>query len=150
VTTLLARLRPRDVSRGHSLECFVCGGVTFRAGAPFQRVDVALGEHLRSVRQVAHDASTPLAFEVVDDVADEVHAPRTAAPGGVPVEANGATPTAAAPAPPASVAPAASRSSGASDGPESTVATSRNDPIASARVPAPPSASLPPVRAPPT
>jgi hypothetical protein len=61
---LCVRLKTHQPRAGHVLRQLVYRGILFRAGAGWNKVSEGVGEHLRSVRQRAHDPHSPLAFDV--------------------------------------------------------------------------------------
>ncbi len=62
--SLLARLKTRDPQRGHVLRRFVYRGIRFEEGKGWYLVSAEVGEHLRTVRQRAHDLHSLPAFDV--------------------------------------------------------------------------------------
>jgi len=62
--TLLVRLKPYDPRRGQVLRRYTYAGIKFQEERAWYRVEVAVAEHLRSVRQVPTDEHSPLAFDV--------------------------------------------------------------------------------------
>ncbi len=62
--SLLVRLKPFDPRRGHVLRRFTYAGVKIHEERGWYRVSKPVGEYLRSVRQVASDEYSPLAFDV--------------------------------------------------------------------------------------
>jgi hypothetical protein len=70
--TLLVRLKPHDPRRGHRLRRYTYRGIKFQEERGWYRVDKAVADYLREVRQVATDEHAPLAFDVC--TADEAKA----------------------------------------------------------------------------
>ncbi len=66
--TLLVRLKPYDPRRGHVLRRYTYAGIKFQEERAWYRVEKAVAEHLRSVRQVPSDEYAPLAFDVCTEV----------------------------------------------------------------------------------
>ena len=62
--TLLVRLKPHDPRRGHLLRRFTYRGIKFHEERGWYRVEKAVGDYLRTVRQTASDEHAPLAFDV--------------------------------------------------------------------------------------
>ena len=62
--TLLVRLKPYDPRRGHVLRRYTYAGIKFQEERGWYRVEKSVAEYLRSVRPVAGDEVTPLAFDV--------------------------------------------------------------------------------------
>jgi len=62
--SLLVRIKPRDLHRGHVLRRFVYLGIRFEEGKGWYRVAQDVGEYLRGVRQRAGAPHSPLAFDV--------------------------------------------------------------------------------------
>jgi len=62
--TLLVRLKPHDPRRGHVLRRFTYRGIKFHEERGWYRVDKAVADYLRGVRQTASDEHAPLAFDV--------------------------------------------------------------------------------------
>ena len=69
---LLVRLKPYDPRRGHRLRRYTYRGIKFQEERGWYRVDKAVADYLRQVRQVASDQHAPLAFDVC--TADEAKA----------------------------------------------------------------------------
>ncbi len=65
--TLLVRLKPYDPRRGHVLRRFTYRGIKFHEERGWYRVEKAVGEYLRTVRQVHGDEHSPPAFDVCTD-----------------------------------------------------------------------------------
>lgn len=65
--TLLVRLKPFDASRRHVLRRYHYAGHSFREERGWHRVTTDVADYLRTVRQVADDASSPLAFDVATE-----------------------------------------------------------------------------------
>ncbi len=65
--TLLARLKPHDPRRGQVLRRFTYGGIKFQPERGWYRVEKAVAEYLRTVRQQPSDQYSPLAFDVCTD-----------------------------------------------------------------------------------
>ena len=62
--SLLVRLKPYDPRRGHRLRRYTYRGIKFQEERGWYRVDKAVADYLREVRQVATDEHAPLAFDV--------------------------------------------------------------------------------------
>ena len=62
--TLLVRLKPYDRRRGHVLRRFAYRGIKFQDDRGWYRVERAVGEYLRGVRQTPGDEHAPPAFDV--------------------------------------------------------------------------------------
>jgi hypothetical protein len=62
--TLLVRLKSYDPRRGHVLRRYTYAGIKFQEERAWYRVENAVAEHLRAVRQVPTDEHAPLAFDV--------------------------------------------------------------------------------------
>jgi hypothetical protein len=62
--TLFVRLKPHQPRAGHVLRQFAYRGILFKAGAGWSKVSQVVADHLRAVRQRAHDPHSPLAFDV--------------------------------------------------------------------------------------
>lgn len=62
--TLLVRLKPYDHRRGHVLRRYTYAGIKFQVERGWSRVEKAVGDYLRSVRQLPGDEYSPLAFDV--------------------------------------------------------------------------------------
>jgi len=62
--TLMVRLKPYDPRRGCVLRRFTYRGIKFHEERGWYRVDKAIAEYLRGVRQVPGDSNAPLAFDV--------------------------------------------------------------------------------------
>ena len=65
--TLLVRLKPYDPRRGCVLRRFTYRGIKFHEERGWYRVEKPVAEYLRTVRQVAGDEVTPLAFDVCSE-----------------------------------------------------------------------------------
>jgi len=87
-TTRLVRLKAYEPRRGHVLRRFTYAGIKFHEERGWYRVEQAIADRLKGVRQVADDAYAPLAFDVCTDAeavaldaaeADEARVRRTAA-----------------------------------------------------------------------
>jgi len=65
--TLLVRLKALEPRRGHVLRRYTYAGITFHEERGWYRVEPALAEYLRTVRQVATEPFSPLAFDVATD-----------------------------------------------------------------------------------
>lgn len=61
---LLVRLKPHDPRRGFVLRRFSYRGITFHPDRGWYRVESEVGGYLRTVRVVADDPHSPLAFDV--------------------------------------------------------------------------------------
>jgi len=62
--TLLVRLKPYDPRRGHVLRRYTYAGIKFQEERGWYRVEKAVAEYLRNVREVPSDRYSPLAFDV--------------------------------------------------------------------------------------
>jgi hypothetical protein len=62
--TLLVRLKPYDARRGHVLRRFTYAGIKFQEERGWYRVEKAVADYLRTVRQLPSDRHSPLAFDV--------------------------------------------------------------------------------------
>ncbi len=62
--TMLVRLKSFDPRRGQIVRRFTYAGIKFHEERGWYRVEKSVAEYLRSVRQVAGDEVTPLAFDV--------------------------------------------------------------------------------------
>lgn len=62
--TMLVRLKSFDPRRGQMVRRFTYAGIKFHEERGWYRVEKSVAEYLRSVRQVAGDEVTPLAFDV--------------------------------------------------------------------------------------
>ncbi|GAB4206516.1 MAG: hypothetical protein OHK0013_23290 [Sandaracinaceae bacterium] len=62
--TLLVRLKPYDPRRGHVLRRYTYAGIKFQEERGWYRVEKAVAEYLRTVREVPSDRYSPLAFDV--------------------------------------------------------------------------------------
>lgn len=65
--TLLVRLKPYDPRRGHVLRRYTYRGIKFHEERGWYRVDKAVADYLREVRQVPSDEYSPVAFDVCTD-----------------------------------------------------------------------------------
>ena len=65
--TLLVRLKAYDPRRGHVLRRYTYAGIKFHEERGWYRVARAVGEYLRTVRQVAAAEYSPPAFDVCTD-----------------------------------------------------------------------------------
>lgn len=65
--TRLARLKKHDPKRGYVLKRFTYRGVKFHVERGWVRVDLEMAEYLETVREIAGDEHSPLAFEVRTD-----------------------------------------------------------------------------------
>lgn len=65
--TLLVRLKPHDPRRGQVLRRFTYAGIKFQPERGWYRVEKAVAEYLRTVRQQPADPYAPLAFDVCTD-----------------------------------------------------------------------------------
>jgi hypothetical protein len=65
--TVLVRLKSLDPRRGYVLRRYTYAGIKFQEERGWYRVTKAVAEYLRAVRQVADDAVSPLAFDVLSD-----------------------------------------------------------------------------------
>ncbi len=61
---LCVRLKPCLPRAGQVLQHYSYRGILFKAGAGWVKVADSVAEHLRAVRQQAHDSYSPLAFDV--------------------------------------------------------------------------------------
>ena len=62
--TLLVRLKPHDPRRGHVLRRYTYRGIKFQEERGWYRVDKAVADYLRDVRQSASNPHAPLAFDI--------------------------------------------------------------------------------------
>ena len=62
--TLLVRLKPHDPRRGHVLRRYTYRGIKFQEERGWYRVEKAVADYLRDVRQLATNPHAPLAFDV--------------------------------------------------------------------------------------
>ena len=62
--TMLVRLKTHDPRRGHVLRRYTYRGIKFQVERGWYRVAEEVANYLRSVRQVASDEHSPLAFDV--------------------------------------------------------------------------------------
>ena len=99
--TLLVRLKPHDPRRGFVLRRYTYRGIKFHDERGWYRVEKAVAEYLREVRQVPGDEHSPPAFDVctgdeakaLDAREKEGAVPRTAATDDIkvsPARAEGA------------------------------------------------------------
>ena len=65
--SMLVRLKRYDPRRGHVLRRFTYAGVKVHEERGWYRVTKPIADYLRSVRQVAGDEYSPLAFDVCTD-----------------------------------------------------------------------------------
>ncbi|MFI5297477.1 MAG: hypothetical protein ACHREM_05210 [Polyangiales bacterium] len=65
--TVLVRLKSLDPRRGYVLRRYTYAGIKFQEERGWYRVTKAVAEYLRTVHQVADDAVSPLAFDVLSD-----------------------------------------------------------------------------------
>ena len=65
--TLLVRLKPHDARRGFVLRRYTYRGIKFHDERGWYRVAREVADYLRTVRQVADDEHSPLAFDVCAD-----------------------------------------------------------------------------------
>lgn len=65
--TLLVRLKAYDARRGQVLRRFTYAGIKFQPERGWYRVEKTVAEYLRTVREQAGDAYSPLAFDVCSD-----------------------------------------------------------------------------------
>lgn len=70
--TLLVRLKPHDPRRGCVLRRYTYRGIKFHEERGWYRVEKAVADYLRAIRQVAGDEHSPPAFDVC--AADEAKA----------------------------------------------------------------------------
>jgi hypothetical protein len=66
-TTVCVRMKPHNPRAGHVLQHFAYRGIVFRAGSGWSKVLPEVAEHLKRVRQRAHDVHSPLAFDVCSE-----------------------------------------------------------------------------------
>jgi hypothetical protein len=64
---LYVRLKPHAPRAGQVLRQFAYRGILFKAGTGWSKVSQVVAEHLRTVRQRAHDPHSPLAFDVCSE-----------------------------------------------------------------------------------
>lgn len=91
--TLLVRLKPHDPRRGYVLRRYTYRGIKFHGERGWYRVEKAVADYLRRIRQVPGDDHSPPAFDVcTDDEAKALEArekegavPRTAATDDIKV-----------------------------------------------------------------
>ena len=62
--TLLVRLKPHDPRRGCVLRRYTYRGIKFHEERGWYRVEKAVADYLRGIRQVAGDEHSPPAFDV--------------------------------------------------------------------------------------
>jgi len=65
--TMLVRLKPHDPRRGYVLRRYTYRGIKFHDERGWYRVDKAVAEYLRGIRQVPHDEHSPPAFDVCSE-----------------------------------------------------------------------------------
>jgi hypothetical protein len=65
--TMLVRLRSFDPRRGQVLRRYTYAGIRFHEERGWYRVDKGVAEYLKTVRQVAGDDVSPLAFDACSD-----------------------------------------------------------------------------------
>ena len=65
--TLLVRLKPHDPRRGCVLQRYTYRGIKFHEERGWYRVEKAVADYLRTIRQVAGDDHSPPAFDVCSD-----------------------------------------------------------------------------------
>ncbi|MFZ5446564.1 MAG: hypothetical protein ACOZQL_41635 [Myxococcota bacterium] len=65
--TLLVRLKSFDPRRGQIVRRFTYAGIKFHEERGWYRVEKNVADYLRTVRQVAGDDVTPLAFDVCSE-----------------------------------------------------------------------------------
>lgn len=65
--TLLVRLKPFEPRRGFVLKRFTFAGIKFHDERGWYRVERPVAEYLRTVRTMADDAHSPLAFDVCSE-----------------------------------------------------------------------------------
>ncbi len=65
--TLLVRLKPYDPRRGYVLKRYCYAGIRIHVERGWYRVQKAIGDYLRTVRQAWNDPFSPLAFDVCTD-----------------------------------------------------------------------------------
>ena len=63
-STYLVRLKPYDPRRGHVIRRYTYRGIKFQEERGWYRVDKAVADHLRSVRQFPADPHSQPAFDV--------------------------------------------------------------------------------------
>ena len=84
--TLLVRLKPYDPRRGHVLRRYTYAGIKFQEERGWYRVEKAVAEYLRGVRETPTDRYSPLAFDVcTEDEAQRVRPPLGGVPGAQPI-----------------------------------------------------------------
>ena len=64
---LCVRLKPCLPRAGQVLQHYSYRGILFKAGAGWVKVADGVAEHLRTVRQQAHDPYSPMAFDVCSE-----------------------------------------------------------------------------------
>lgn len=62
--SMLIRLKSHDPRRGHVMRRYTYRGIKFQEDRGWYRVEKEVAEYLRTVRQVATDEHSPLAFDV--------------------------------------------------------------------------------------
>jgi len=103
--TMLVRIKPRDPHHGRVMRRFGYKGIRFEEGRGWYRVSAEVAEHLRTVRQKAHDPSSQLAFDVctedealtIDTKEAEEAEPKRPADSARPATARGEAPVAKPP-----------------------------------------------------
>lgn len=65
--TMLVRLKAYDPRRGHVLRRYTYRGIKFQEDRGWYRVEKDVADYLRTVRQVATNEHSPLAFDVCTD-----------------------------------------------------------------------------------
>ncbi len=65
--TLWVRLAPRDPARGAVLHSYTYAGIKFSCERGWYKVTKAVGDYLRTVRQVASEPHSALAFTVCSE-----------------------------------------------------------------------------------
>ena len=70
--TMLIRLKPLDLRRGHVLRRFTYQGIKFHEERGWYRVEKSVADYLRSVHQQPADPLSPLAFDICTE--DEARA----------------------------------------------------------------------------
>ena len=64
---MLCRLKKFDARRGHVLRRYTYRGIKFQEERGWYRVDKSVADYLATVRQVASDEHSPLAFDVCSE-----------------------------------------------------------------------------------
>ena len=62
--SMLVRLKAHDPRRGHVMRRYTYRGIKFQEDRGWYRVENEVAEYLQTVRQVATDEHSPLAFDV--------------------------------------------------------------------------------------